>query len=207
MSKHHDRIKNDPRWLAARAAAVERDGRACLRCGSEHRLEVNHIVRLADGGEAFDLDNLETLCRVCHQQVEKSRPASRTVVLLFGPPASGKTTRAREYGLPLYDKDDPQWSGEAHFVEALASLGSSATAQAVVIRTGATASSRAKWTQLVRPTQTHMLNPGREECERRARARGGDVRRDLAAIGDWFARHEPEKTRSNWINPRWASVL
>lgn len=72
MSQHHALIKNDPRWKAARAAVLERDGYACLVCGSEEDLEVDHIEPLAqvlaagDLALAFDPDNLQTLCRPCH---------------------------------------------------------------------------------------------------------------------------------------------
>lgn len=44
---------------------LERDGHACVWCGSTEWLEVDHIVRYADGG-THDLDNLRTLCHDCH---------------------------------------------------------------------------------------------------------------------------------------------
>lgn len=37
----------------------------CVWCASEERLEVDHIVRYADGG-ADTLDNLRLLCHACH---------------------------------------------------------------------------------------------------------------------------------------------
>lgn len=73
MSRHHDKIKNDSRWKAARLACLQRDDHACVVCGDQYRLEVNHIQRLADGGDPFDLDNLETLCQPHHEQVERNR--------------------------------------------------------------------------------------------------------------------------------------
>ena len=60
-------IYNSPRWRAVRKEVLERDGWRCQECGGPGRLEVHHKVRLADGGEHFDLGNLETLCRSCHQ--------------------------------------------------------------------------------------------------------------------------------------------
>jgi hypothetical protein len=43
----------------------ERDGRACVWCGSTKALEVDHIVRYVDGG-GNDMSNLRTLCHDCH---------------------------------------------------------------------------------------------------------------------------------------------
>lgn len=69
MSRHHDAIKNDPRWKAARADCLARDGHACVECGAEDRLEADHIIELATAPElAFDVDNLRTLCRPCHER-------------------------------------------------------------------------------------------------------------------------------------------
>ncbi|ACZ29618.1 HNH endonuclease [Xylanimonas cellulosilytica DSM 15894] len=43
----------------------ERDGYRCVWCGSADNLEVDHIVRYADGGSNTP-DNLRTLCHGCH---------------------------------------------------------------------------------------------------------------------------------------------
>jgi 5-methylcytosine-specific restriction protein A len=80
MSRHHEAIKNDPRWKAARAATLERDGYSCVLCQAvDVAFQVDHVYDLAlilrdhDGGRlpddslAFDLDNLRTLCVPCHQ--------------------------------------------------------------------------------------------------------------------------------------------
>lgn len=76
MSQHHHKIKNDPRWHEAKRQCHERDGWACVRCGSTDRLQADHIVRLSEAPElAFDVDNLQTLCGTpitgCHQAKEK----------------------------------------------------------------------------------------------------------------------------------------
>jgi 5-methylcytosine-specific restriction protein A len=55
------------RWRRVRFLAKRRDNFACVRCGSRARLEVHHVKRVKDAPErAFDLDNLQTLCRECH---------------------------------------------------------------------------------------------------------------------------------------------
>lgn len=58
------------RWQRARAAARSRDGSRCRRCGSTERLQVHHVVSLANGGAKYDPSNLITVCARCHQWVE-----------------------------------------------------------------------------------------------------------------------------------------
>jgi hypothetical protein len=55
------------RWVskAQRQRVLERDGNRCIWCGAEDGLEVDHIIRYADGG-GNGLDNLRTLCHACH---------------------------------------------------------------------------------------------------------------------------------------------
>ena len=54
------------RWERTRRAAFERDGWRCRACGRAGRLEAHHVRPLERGGDPFDPDNLETLCRSCH---------------------------------------------------------------------------------------------------------------------------------------------
>ena len=60
-----------PRWTETRRAAFEHDGWRCRACGRPGRLEAHHVRSLARGGDPFDLENLETLCRPCH--IERHR--------------------------------------------------------------------------------------------------------------------------------------
>jgi hypothetical protein len=72
-SRHHDAIKNDPRWKAVRLLCFERDDWVCQVCGTEDNLQADHRIPLdvlfRDGVTpeaidlALDLDNLVTLCR------------------------------------------------------------------------------------------------------------------------------------------------
>ena len=51
-------------WHIVRSIVLERDGRTCTYCGSDKRLEGDHIVPLSRGGSnAFT--NLATACRPC----------------------------------------------------------------------------------------------------------------------------------------------
>ncbi|MGI5529388.1 HNH endonuclease [Streptomyces syringium] len=49
-----------------RRTVLERDGQACVRCGTTVALDVAYVVPLAAGGSAGP-DNLVTLCANCHR--------------------------------------------------------------------------------------------------------------------------------------------
>ena len=71
MSRNHDCL-NPRRWAATRRQVFIRDGYRCRRCGKAGRLEAHHVTRLENGGDPYDPDNCETLCRSCH--IERHRP-------------------------------------------------------------------------------------------------------------------------------------
>lgn len=50
-----------------RMQVFERDGFACLECGSEEDLSCDHAVPVSKGGETT-LENLQTLCRPCNSR-------------------------------------------------------------------------------------------------------------------------------------------
>jgi 5-methylcytosine-specific restriction endonuclease McrA len=68
-------------WSAAREAALRRDGNRCVRCGCKNDLEVNHKTprrgRGYDTGCWNHLDNLESLCRKCHQKTTNAQKFRR----------------------------------------------------------------------------------------------------------------------------------
>lgn len=69
----------EPPWQQAREQALERDERKCVKCSSEEDLEVDHICEKADGGSNY-LDNLQTLCKLCHnEKTAESRRARRSL--------------------------------------------------------------------------------------------------------------------------------
>ncbi len=57
---------NLARWRRVRRQAFERDGWRCVLCGRAGALEADHVQRLTDGGDPYDLANVQTLCRSCH---------------------------------------------------------------------------------------------------------------------------------------------
>jgi 5-methylcytosine-specific restriction protein A len=60
-------VIKSPRWKVLRLAAKRRDDWKCVQCGSNFKLEVDHIKRVKDAPElAFELTNLQTLCWSCH---------------------------------------------------------------------------------------------------------------------------------------------
>lgn len=65
--RHSRRITRGPRWKALRMQALERDGWQCVRCGTRHRLEIDHIEPVKDRPDlAYSLSNLQCLCGRCH---------------------------------------------------------------------------------------------------------------------------------------------
>lgn len=59
------------RWSALREQVFRRDSYRCAECGVQHvefkgQLQADHIIPLAEGGAAFDINNLRTLCTSCH---------------------------------------------------------------------------------------------------------------------------------------------
>jgi len=49
------------------SAVFERDRYACVHCGTNERLTVDHIWPVSKGGDD-DLDNLQTLCHSCNSK-------------------------------------------------------------------------------------------------------------------------------------------
>lgn len=54
----------------AQRGGKERDLRTCQICGSTQNPEGHHIINHQYGGSA-DVDNIVTLCHVCHKEVHR----------------------------------------------------------------------------------------------------------------------------------------
>jgi len=116
---------------------------------------------------------------------------ARTVVVLCGPPGAGKTTAARQSGLTVFDRDDPEWTSERQFTDALAAVGTDPKANAVVIRTGATSAARAKAAQMVAATHVFLLTASQHELTQRIRQRDrADKVNTLIGVKTWFQRFD-----------------
>ena len=75
MSRHHDNL-NRKKWARLRRLVLDRSGYRCQTCGRAGRLEVDHVKPLDAGGDLYDLDNLQSLCRGCH--ILKTAQENRT---------------------------------------------------------------------------------------------------------------------------------
>lgn len=69
-----DRRPRGQTWGKVRKRALARDRYTCQKCGSKERtsLTVDHIVPVSRGGARYELGNLMTLCKSCHD--DKDRP-------------------------------------------------------------------------------------------------------------------------------------
>ncbi len=63
------RFYSSTEWLTVRAEIIDRDGGACVRCGSMERLNVHHKNPYRLSGDNSP-DNLITLCHSCHFIIE-----------------------------------------------------------------------------------------------------------------------------------------
>lgn len=190
-------------------------------------LEADHTVARSQGGRRADRLLLATCNRSRGDGTRAASPAGRPdwwtrdwyaipdtdtdtglprlVVLLCGPAGAGKTTTARQSGLTVYDRDDPHWTSERQFTDALAALGRDPHARAVVIRTAPSSTARAKAAELCGATHTYLLLADPAELGRRIARRGrSDKAATLASIGAWFDRHDRDDDVQDW--PGWSAL-
>jgi len=70
--------KGDPRntkaYRRARIKVLNRDGHACMYCGSSEDLTIDHVLSIKNHPElAMDMDNMVIACKICN-----SRKGSRS---------------------------------------------------------------------------------------------------------------------------------
>lgn len=182
---------------------------------------VDHIAPLSQGGRDV-ADNVQSLCLTCHAiktaaegahvQGAANHPgwlrrSNIPLVIVCGPPASGKSTYVEQHAEPgdvVIDLDGIMAAlrpGYRHWSGALdrelinqairvrnAMLGDlrDATAGRAWFIVSAPTRAERDWWQAQLGGSVVLLNPGAEECRRRARARGTE--RAVAGVDNWFRR-------------------
>jgi len=106
-------------WQKLRVVVLQRDSGLCQPCLAKGQLTtgniVDHIIPKAEGG-GDDLKNLQTICKPCHTMktfMESARGGDKVafhpdwlpaavipVIVVCGPPGSGKTTYVNEHASP-----------------------------------------------------------------------------------------------------------
>lgn len=76
-------------WEYTRKLVFKRDNNTCQLCKQHEEvslLQVDHIIPIANGGDELNVDNLRTLCVVCHKKVtaewRKERANSKALLLI-----------------------------------------------------------------------------------------------------------------------------
>ena len=65
-------------WNGLRNKILERDRHKCNHCGFKGSLEVDHIKAIVNGGDMWDEDNVQALCKKCHNKKTKLDLKKRT---------------------------------------------------------------------------------------------------------------------------------
>lgn len=68
-SYRQEKLYASKRWRTYRKAIIVRRGGECVECGAtplDQHIHLDHIVPLVQGGEPYDENNIQILCRECH---------------------------------------------------------------------------------------------------------------------------------------------
>lgn len=107
-------------------------------------------------------------------------------VLIFGPPGSGKTTRARELGYELLERE--QFRTDAAFKRVVMRLAREDELDLAVVRCCFTPRELREWEQITLPSEVIRLDTDVETCKRRLyERRNPGWKGEVVAAERWFA--------------------
>lgn len=204
----------DHAWQQVRRIVLHRDRYECQirgpRC-TQQATEADHIVALAKGGARLDLTNLRAACRPCNAaeggrlgQARRQRtpsrnwfgdhkpapnaPTERMVVLIVGPPGSGKSTKAVDlahtHGLQHMERE--QYGSDKAYRQAVERAAAHPHARLAVVRTCPTTTEQREWERLTVATETIVLDVDQATCTERIHARTRPQwRGEIAAVARW----------------------
>jgi 5-methylcytosine-specific restriction endonuclease McrA len=66
--KTYQKFLNSPYWKMVRKEVLQRDKKMCTKCGSTADLQVHHLTYVNHGNEMYHLEDLVTLCEICHKK-------------------------------------------------------------------------------------------------------------------------------------------
>jgi len=75
------RYLRSSKWTVLRTSVLIRDNSTCQSCGSKNNLHIHHITYEKLGDER--MEDLVTLCSICHQEVHDRLGYDRTTVFNF----------------------------------------------------------------------------------------------------------------------------
>ena len=88
--KQAESLIKSSRWRKVRLDILRRD-KCCVLCAKDgyfeyRNLEVHHIIKRTDDlGLTFDPSNLVTVCKPCHEKLEKLPPVKQKELLDYNP--------------------------------------------------------------------------------------------------------------------------